>query len=195
MKKSLTILILGVAFAAAAIDDGFKPYQTIPERMPFGRPSATFDPNDPATPLASEDDDAVESEDSVDQAELEKIAEYIRATVRVCALNVLPDGTTVVGFTDGAYTPARNRLLAQGQSADGWTVLEIDVAARSVVLEREGVAVNLTLGGYRSEAKVLEHRVPESKPKQKKAKSSASRKQAKRSVKPRKPKSRTFSPA
>ena len=195
MKNHLTILILGVAFAAAAIDDGFKPYQTIPERMPFGRPSAAFDPNNPATPLASEDDDAVESEDSVDQAELEKIAEYIRATVRVCALNVLPDGKAVVGFTDGTYTPARNRLLAQGQSADGWTVLEIDVATRSVVLEREGVAVSLTLGGYSGEAKVLERRVPASKPKQKKAKSSPSRKQAKRSNKSRKPKSRTISPA
>ena len=197
MKNCLTILTLGMAFAAAAIDDGFKPYQTIPERMPFGRPSASFDPNNPSTPLASEDDDVVETDDPADEAELEKIAENIRATVRVCALNVLPDGQTVVGFTDGTYTPARSRLLAQGQSADGWTVLEIDVAARSVVLERDGVAVNLTLGGYSSEAKVLERRVPESKPKSKskKAKSSASRKQAKRSNKSRKSKSRKISPA
>ena len=195
MKNCLTILTLGIAFAAAAIDDGFKPYQTIPERMPFGRPSASFDPNNPSTPLASEDDDAVETDDPADEAELEKIAENIRATVRVCALNVLPDGKTVVGFTDGTYTPARNRLLAQGQSADGWTVREIDVATRSVVLEREGVAVSLTLGGYSGEAKVLERRVPESKPKSKKAKSSASRKQAKRSSKSRKSKSRKISPA
>lgn len=195
MKNCLTILTLGVAFAAAAIDDGFKPYQKIPERMPFGRPSSESNPNNPATSLASEDDDAVESENPADQAELEAIAENIRATVRVCALNVLPDGKTVVGFTDGTYTPARNRLLALGQSADGWTVLEVDVAARSVVLERDGVAVSLTLGGYRSETKVLERRVPESKPKSKKAKSSPSRKQAKRSNKSRKSKSRKISPA
>lgn len=193
MKNCLTILTLGVAFAAAAIDDGFEPYQAIPERMPFGRPSAETNPNDPTTPLASEDDDAVESENPADQAELEKIAEQIRATVRVCALNVLPDGKTVVGFTDGAYTPARNRLLALGQSADGWTVLEIDVAARSVVLERDGVAVSLSLGGSRNEAKSYARRVPESRPK--KAKSSPSRKQAKRSSKSRKPKSRKKSPA
>ena len=191
MKNCLTTLILGAAFAAAAIDDGFKPYQTIPERMPFGRPSAEFDSNDPATSLPSEDDDAIESEDPVDQAELEKIAESIRATVRVCALNVPPGGEPVVGFTDGAYTPARNHLLAQGQSADGWTVLSIDVSTYSVVLERDGVAVSLTLGGHRNEVKLLEHRIPKSKPK--KAKSSPSHKQSKRSGKSRKSKSRTFS--
>lgn len=193
MKNCLTILTFGVAFAAAAIDDGFKPYQKIPERMPFGRPSAEFDSSNPATPLPSEEGDAVESEDPVDQAEREKIAEYIRATVRVCALNVPPGGEPVVGFTDGAYTPARNHLLGQGQSADGWTVLEIDVSTFSVVLERDGVAVSLTLGEHRNEVKLLERPVPKSKPK--KAKPSPLRKQAKRSVKPRKPKSRAFSPA
>ena len=193
MKNCLTILILGVAFAAAAIDDGFKPYQTIPERMPFGRPSAECDSNGPATPLPSEDEDAVESENPVDQAELEKISEKIRETVRVCALNVPPGGEPVVGFTDGAYTPARNHLLAKGQSADGWTVLEIDVATYRVVLEREGVAVSLTLGGTQNEVKVIERPVPKSKPK--KAKPLPLRKQAKRSVKPRKPKSRMLSHA
>ena len=151
MKKiCLTILILGSACAAVAANDGFEPYQPIIERMPFGRPVADFNPDDPTNPLSSEDDEEEPDEPAVD-LEQEKLAERICATVRVCALNVPPNGVPVVGFTDSAHTPPRNHLLAQGQTADGWTVLEIDAAACCAVLEREGVAVNLRLGGGRCE--------------------------------------------
>jgi hypothetical protein len=145
-KKYLTILILGAACVAVAGDGGFEPYQPIIERMPFGRPVAAFNPDDPTNPLPSKDGEDESAEPAVD-LEQEKIAERICATVRVCALNVPPDGVPVVGFTDSAHTPPRNHLLAQGQTADGWTVLEIDPASSCVVLEREGVAVNLRLGG------------------------------------------------
>ncbi len=145
MKKTcLHILALGAAFTAAAFDDGFKPYRTIIERMPFGRPPADFNPDNPGTHMPSKA--AVESEAPADDLEKEKIAERIRATVCVCALNVPPDGEPVVGFTDAAHTPPRNHLLMQGQTADGWTVVEIDAAARRTVLAREGVSVSLALG-------------------------------------------------
>ncbi len=151
MKKNcLTILILGAACVSAASDDGFEPYQPIIERMPFGRPVAAFNPDDPTNPLPSKDGEDEPAEPAVD-LEQEKIAERICATVRVCALNVPPNGVPMVGFTDSAHTPPRNHLLAQGQTADGWTVLEIDAASRCAVLEREGVAVNLRLGGGRCE--------------------------------------------
>ena len=152
MKKiCLTILILGSACAAVAANDGFEPYQPIIERMPFGRPVADFNPDDPTKPLPSKDDEDEPDEPVVD-FEQEKIAERICATVRVCALNVPPNGVPVVGFTDSAHTPPRNHLLAQGQTADGWTVLEIDAASCCAVLERDGVAVNLKLGGGCCEA-------------------------------------------
>ncbi len=152
MKKNcLIILILGAACVAAAGDGGFEPYQPIIERMPFGRPVADFNPDDPTKPLSSKDDEDEPDEQDVD-LEQEKIAERICATVRVCALNVPPNGVPVVGFTDSAHTPPRNHLLAQGQTADGWTVLEIDAAACCAVLERDGVAVNLRLGGGCCEA-------------------------------------------
>ena len=38
MKRTLYLLTLGTALSAAAIDDGFTPYRTIIDRMPFGRP-------------------------------------------------------------------------------------------------------------------------------------------------------------
>ena len=144
MKKSLTILMLSAAFAAAAVDDGFKPYQTILERMPFGRPPAAFDPDNPGVRVPSKD--AAEPAAPAVDPEREKIAEYIRSIVRVCALNVPPDGEPVVGFTDAAHTPPRNHLLARGQTADGWTVLDIDAEAHRATLSREGVSVCLALG-------------------------------------------------
>ena len=147
MKKCLTTLLLGAVFAAVAVDDDFKPYQTILERMPFGRPPATFDPDNPRAHMPSKSD--VESEESATDPEQEKIAEYIRSVVRVCALNVPPDGEPVVGFIDTSHTPPRNHLLARGQTADGWTVLDIDTEACRAVLSREGVSVSLVIGGDR----------------------------------------------
>ena len=145
MKKTcLHILVLGAAFTAAAFDDGFKPYRTIIERMPFGRPPVGFNPDDPGTRMPSKV--AAEPEAPAFDLEKEKIAERIRATVRVCALNVPPDSEPMVGFTDAAHTPPRSHLLMQGQTADGWTVVEIDAAARRTVLAREGVSVSLALG-------------------------------------------------
>ena len=146
-KKCLQILILGAAFTAAAFDSGFKPYRTIIERMPFGRPPADFDPDAPGTRAQSKK--AAEPDPTATDLEKEKIAERIRATVRVCALNVPPNGEPVVGFTDSAYTPPRSHLLAQGQTADGWTAVEIDTEARRAVLERDGVSVKFALGGER----------------------------------------------
>ncbi len=147
MKKCLTTLMLGAALSAVAVDDGFKPYQTILERMPFGRPPAEFDPDNPGIHMPSRL--AEESEVTATNLEQEKIAEYIRSIVRVCALNVPPDGEPVVGFTDAAHTPPRNHLLARGQTADGWTVLDIDTDSCRAVLSREGVSVSLALNGGR----------------------------------------------
>ena len=159
MKKTcLHILILGTACVAAA-DRGFEPYQSIIERMPFGRSAAEL--NSDATEMraqANDDGQDVQDELAVD-TEQEKIAEDICATVRVCALNVPPGGKPVVGFTDSAYTPPRSHLLSQGQSADGWTALEIDAASCRAVLERDGVAVSFRLGGGQGEVEAVGHRV------------------------------------
>ena len=160
MKKTfLHILILGAACIAAAGDGGFEPYQPIIDRMPFGRSVAESNSATPEMRTQGKDDGQdVQDEPAVDH-EQEKIAEDICSTVRVCALNVPPGGKPVVGFTDAAYTPPRSHLLAQGQSADGWTVLEIDAVSCRAVLEREGVAVSFRLGGGRGEVETVGRRV------------------------------------
>ena len=148
MKKCLTTFMIGAALAVVAVDEGFKPYQTILERMPFGRPPAGFDPDNPGIHMPSKS--AVELKVPATNQEQEKLAEYIRSIVRVCALNVPPNGEPVVGFTDAAHTPPRNHLLARGQTADGWTVLDIDTDSCRAVLSREGVSVSFALSGGRN---------------------------------------------
>ena len=140
MKKSLSILILGAALSAAAFDDGFRPYQTIIDRMPFGRP--------PAASAQAANASGAEAPDTPDETDpaYAKAAARLRACVRVSAVNVPPGGEPMVGFTDTSQKPPRHHLLAQGQSADGWTVVSIDAPARRTVLSRDGVSVNLALG-------------------------------------------------
>ena len=144
MKKiCLTILILGAALSAAASDGGFTPYQTIIDRMPFGRPPASAAQAAGGIPASAADASGVPDETDPAYA---KAAERLRACVRVSAVNVPPGGKPVVGFTDTSQKPPRHHLLAQGQSADGWTVVSIDAPARRTVLSRDGVSVNLALG-------------------------------------------------
>ena len=140
MKKILHLFLLGAALASGASDGEFAPYQTIIDRMPFGRPPAVY-------AQAEDEDDADESDvlDETDPA-YEKAVARLRASVRVCAVNVPPHGEPVVGFTDLSRKTPRHHLLAQGQTADGWTVVKIDAAARRTVLSREGVSVELALG-------------------------------------------------
>ena len=140
MKNALYAIILGAGLPAVAIDGGFAPYQTILDRMPFGRP--------PAACAQGADADGTDGADGVDELDpaYERAVERLRASVRVCAVNVPPHGEPVVGFTDLAQKPPRHHLLAQGQSADGWTVVSIDAAARRTVLSRDGVSVDLALG-------------------------------------------------
>ena len=143
MKTTLSVLIFGVGLSAAAFDDGFAPYRTIIDRMPFGRPSAAHAPTAAGSGVLYVGD-ASSREDS--GPEYEKAAARIRASVRVCAVNAPPGAEPVVGFADTTQNPPRYHLLAQGQSADGWTVVTIDVASCRAVLARDGISVNLRLG-------------------------------------------------
>ena len=141
MKTTLQLLILGVTLSAAALDDGFAPYQTIIDRNPFGCASGNA-----ALATATNARGAEGGLEAPVNPELEKEMERLRASVRVCALNVPPGAEQVVGFTDTTQNPPKNYLLAQGQTKDGWTVVSIDAASRRTVLSHGGVAVSLCLG-------------------------------------------------
>ena len=140
MKTTLQLLVLGVTFTAAAVDDGFAPYQTIIDRNPFGCASGN------AAAADARGAEGAEISEAASNPELEKEVERLRASVRVCAVNAPPDAEPVVGFTDTTQNPPKNYLLAQGQTKDGWTVVSIDAASRRTVLSHGGVAVSLCLG-------------------------------------------------
>ena len=125
MKTTLQLLVLGVTFTAAAVDDGFAPYQTIIDRNPFGRASGN------AAAADARDAEGAEISEAASNPGLEKEVERLRASV---------------GFTDTTQNPPKNYLLAQGQTKDGWTVVSIDAASRRTVLSHGGVAVSLCLG-------------------------------------------------
>ena len=143
MKITLQLLILGATFSAAALDDGFAPYQTIIDRNPFGCAPGDVALATSANARGAEGADIAEA---ASNPELEKEIERIRASVRVCAVNAPPDAEPVVGFTDTTQNPPKNYLLAQGQTKDGWTVVSIDAASRRTVLSHGGVSVPLYLG-------------------------------------------------
>ncbi len=143
MKTTLHLLVLGTALSAAASAEGLMPYMTIVDRMPFGRPPAEQGQVEAGTEASAAEGSG--AQDVLDP-EAEKIAEHIRETVRLCAVNVPPGGEPVVGFTDTAQNPPKHYLLAQGQSKDGWTVLLVDAPERHAVLSRDGISVSLYLG-------------------------------------------------
>lgn len=143
MKTILQLLMLGVTFSAAALDDGFAPYQTIIDRNPFGCASGGAALATSANARGAEGADVSEA---ASNPELEKEIERLRASVRVCAVNAPPDAEPVVGFTDTTQNPPKNYLLTQGQTKDGWTVVSINAASRQTVLSHGGVSVPLYLG-------------------------------------------------
>ena len=140
MKTTLQLLMLGVTFSAAAMDDGFAPYQTIIDRNPFGCAAGDV------VLATSANARGANGGEAASNPELEKEVERLRASVRVCAVNAPPDAEPVVGFTDTTQNPPKNYLLTQGQTKDGWTVVSIDAASRQTVLSHGGVTVPLYLG-------------------------------------------------
>ena len=122
-----------------ATSDAYSPppfghYQPILDRMPFG----ALPPNFNATPA-----DAAElKSEAQEKAEQQKLAKQ----VNMSAVNVTPDGSTAIGFTDLSQKPPVNYYLLVGSEADGWKVLSADYDAETATIEKEGVAITLQLG-------------------------------------------------
>ena len=143
VKSYQTLLFALAFFAAFAEGQSFKRYQTIIDRKPFGPEPANFDPEAvPGTASAEGAADAGEMTPEQRTAEEQNLA----SKVRVSILNVAPDGTVKVGFTDSSANPPENYYLKVGASQNGWTVKSAEPAAESVTLEKDGVEVMMKLG-------------------------------------------------
>ena len=143
VKTYQTLLFAFAILAAFAEGQPFNRYQTIIDRKPFGPEPANFDP-EAAPGMSSGAGAAGAGEMTPEQRTAEE--QNLAAKVRVSILNVAPDGTVKVGFTDSSITPPENYYLKVGGSQNGWTVKGAEPAAESVTLEKGGVEVTLKLG-------------------------------------------------
>ena len=128
--------------AGSAPDEGFTPYQTILERMPFGPLPPNFNPDAPPG-SASAPGGADGGAGEVVQTEEEQ---QIVASVRVSVLNRTPAGAVAVGFTDSSVQPPKHYYLKVGDKSDIWEVKDADPAEQTVVLVKNGVEATLKVG-------------------------------------------------
>ena len=143
VKTYQTLLFAFAIFAAFAEGQSFDRYQTIIDRKPFGPEPANFDPE--AAPGTASAAGSADSEEMTAEQRTEE-EQKLAANVRVSVLNVAPDGTVKVGFTDASANPPENYYLKVGGSQNGWTVKSAEPAAESVTLEKDGVEVTMKLG-------------------------------------------------
>ena len=111
----------------------FSNYQPILDRMPFGAPPPAGLQSSGLGPQAS---------DLQVQAEQQKLAKQ----VNMSCVNVTPEGTTAIGFTDLSEKPPVNYYLLVGAKAGGWTVVDADYDDEWAQIEKAGVAITLKLG-------------------------------------------------
>ena len=144
VKTYQTLLWAIAVFAAFADGQSFDRYQTIIDRKPFGPEPANFDPDAAPGTASAAGAAGVAGEMTPEQrtAEEQKLA----ANVRVSILNVAPDGSVKVGFTDSSANPPENYYLKVGACQNGWTVKSAEPATESVTLEKDCVEVTLKLG-------------------------------------------------
>ena len=82
----------------------------------------------------------IESEKSAAEAE-----ELIKKT-RIICLNVTPEGKQYAGITVREEKGAsRSYYLEEGQERDGWTLISMDVAARTAKVKKDGVEALLSM--------------------------------------------------
>ena len=128
-------------FAAYAVFAGshtLDRYRPLIDRYPFGEPPPSFDP----TKLASE----VSKNGKEDAALGEAEAEIVK-NISFSVINLEPDGTLMVGFSDNTdpKQPVHYYIPA-GSVRNGWHVKDADLDAKSMTLEKDGVEVVLSLG-------------------------------------------------
>jgi len=139
----------GAAPGGSAPDEGFTPYQTILDRMPFGPLPPNFNPDAPpgtAAAAGGADGGAAEAVQTEEE-------QQIVASVRVSVLNKTPAGAVAVGFTDSSVQPPKHYYLKVGEKSDIWEVRDADPAEQTVVLAKNGVEATLKVGEGTSDGK------------------------------------------
>lgn len=136
MAKYLMFVCLFLALAVKAEKFTFDYYQSILDRMMFGRPPSNFDPTKNPSEVTKQS-----------EKELTKEQEQIKSAIHFSVINVTPSGKTAVGFTDNSDPKAPvSYYLKEGECSGGWTVKAADALKAWMKIEKNGIEVELTLG-------------------------------------------------
>ena len=148
MYKTSAIFFLVIALAGTLLAEkySFDRYQSLVDRQMFGPLPPGFDPNKLPSEVKGGGGKGADKE-------LTKEQEAIKKSVKFSVIDVRPDGTVRVGFTDmdakdssGKASP-KSYFLAVGESSNGWLVKEADPDEATMVIEKEGIELELSLGG------------------------------------------------
>lgn len=118
----------------------FERYRSIIDRYPFGVPPPNFDPHDLSSSSAAA---AASRSAAKSERELSQEENKLKAAVRLCAFNLTPEHRVMVGFLDNSHKPPASYYMAVGDSRGGWTVKSADVDAKTAVLEKDGIEVEV----------------------------------------------------
>lgn len=133
-------LVVAAVAAGRAERQPFDRYQSIVDRQMFGPVPEGFDPTKPPS--------EVQKSSGKTEKELTREQEQIRKSVRFSMINLNPAGETMVGFTDSSDPKnVRNYYLKVGEKRDGWEVKAADATAATVSISKDGVDLDLELGG------------------------------------------------
>ena len=140
MKQTLAVALALAALGVHAERQPFERYNSILERQMFGELPPDFDP----TKMPSE----VARGGGKQEKELSKEQEKLQSSIHFSMINLTPDGSTAVGFTDNSNpkTPV-HYYLKVGESRDGWKVEAADAKAATMTIVKGDVEVSLSLGG------------------------------------------------
>jgi hypothetical protein len=139
---ALAVALTVAAAAAAAEKRPFELYQGIIDCEPFGPP-----PEDPAVdPATISRSDGKGGPAGADEKAQEKQQSEMEKAVSVSVMNIGPDGKVMVGFTDSSSKPPVHHYLAVGVERGGWLVKSADPVKKSVVLSKDGVEIERTVG-------------------------------------------------
>ena len=140
-NKLLVAALVLLAAAACEAKRDFSLYQPIIDRAPFGPPPD--DPTvDPGT-ISAKDEKAAAAAGE----EMSKQQQELMKSVTVCAINLDPDGTVMVGFVDNSNSKSpRTYYVRDGETRDGWAVSGADPVEKKVTLEKDSVKIECVLG-------------------------------------------------
>ena len=140
MKSTVLIVVFLVAFAGFAEKQPISRYQSIIDRQMFGPLPPGFDP--------TKSPNEVQKTSGKEERQLTQEQEKLQSSIHFSVINVTPEGTTAVGFTDNSDPKAPvHYYLKVGEKRNGWEVKEADAAAATMTIAKGEIEVSLSLGG------------------------------------------------